>query len=71
METGIKIDASNNLKEAAGPLSEAIIAILNANAEQETLRHALTVFQQGVSLTGASICNNVIDARTLTPYEPR
>ena len=71
MQTGIHIDGSSNIKEAAKPLADAILSILAANAEQETIRHALTVFQQGVSFNHASVCHNVIDARTLEPYPTR
>jgi len=71
MQTGIHIDGSSNIKDAAKPLADAIISIMAANAEQETIRHALTVFQQGVSINYATVSNCTIDARSIEPYPTR
>ena len=62
---GIKIGGAD-MKDAADPLAAAIVKILEAKAEQETIRTALSVFGRSVTPDNISIANcHVVGPRTI------
>lgn len=62
---GIKVGGAD-MREAADPLAAAIVKILEAKAEQETIRVALSVFGQSVTPDNISIANcHIVGPRTI------
>jgi hypothetical protein len=65
--TSIGVNISGpNMEEAALPLAQAIVQILAADADQETLRCALEVFGRSVRVENVHLSgSNIIGPRTI------
>ena len=63
---GINISNDTDMSAAAGPLADAIVKILEAKAEQETIREALRTFGRAVQIENVTIAGaHVIGPRTI------
>ena len=63
---GINVGNTTDMKAASEPLATALVAILEANAEQETIREALRVFGRSVQIEHITIEGaTVIGPRTI------
>lgn len=58
MKSGIHI--GNTTKESIQEVTESILKILDAKADQKTLRYALDVFSKSVKIEHVSVCGNSI-----------
>lgn len=64
METGIYVGAPN-MKDAATPIADALVRILESSAEQETIRTALDVFARSVRVENITIQGARVDGRVI------
>lgn len=58
MKSGIHV--GNTTKESIQEVVESILKILDAKADQKTLRYALDVFSKSVKIEHVSVCGNSI-----------
>lgn len=65
METGIRIGSEAPTGGVASDMADALVKLLNSNAEQETICKALDVFGQVVKVENITISDVNIDGRTI------